>query len=271
MAIRVGVNILQSCPVKHAIPKWCTGRKWHIPMASNRKKSRRRIWLTKWDKVKAHDTLIDWCTGRERPLNCMTVISARWQSNMSSQRLRKWYISDGKLWRDIEWAIELLYNSVRTGSQWVGEQTSWSKRCGKESHHPVEGAFGIPIELETRWWQDAVEEAHTQQRGLPGLQLSSPGERERHNADGHKSGGSIYCSLCSVSNSLSHANLAIKWEVYFLKKSSLVFIYFICVYKPIYYVSIQHSILVTDYLAKIGIKIVPQPPYCPDLAPCDFW
>ena len=74
-------------PAKHAIPKWCTGRKWHIPMASNRKKSRWRIWLTKWDKVKAHDTLIDWCTGREWPLNCMTFISAWWRSNMPFQRL----------------------------------------------------------------------------------------------------------------------------------------------------------------------------------------
>ena len=33
---------------------------------------------------------------------------------------------------------------------------------------------------------------------------------------------------------------------------------------------IHNSILVTDYLSKIGIKIVPQPPYSPDLAPCDF-
>ena len=30
------------------------------------------------------------------------------------------------------------------------------------------------------------------------------------------------------------------------------------------------NILVTDYLTKIGIKTVPQPPYSPDLAPCDF-
>ena len=35
----------------------------------------------------------------------------------------------------------------------------------------------------------------------------------------------------------------------------------------------QHSspILVTDYLTKMGIKTVPQPPYSRDLAPCDFW
>ena len=78
--------ILTFDPGKHAISKWCTRRKWHIPMASNRKKSRRRIWLTKWDKVKAHDTLIDWCTGREWPVNCMTVISAWWRSNMPFQR-----------------------------------------------------------------------------------------------------------------------------------------------------------------------------------------
>ena len=28
---------------KNAIPRWCTGRKWHIPMASNRKRSCMRI------------------------------------------------------------------------------------------------------------------------------------------------------------------------------------------------------------------------------------
>ncbi len=33
---------------------------------------------------------------------------------------------------------------------------------------------------------------------------------------------------------------------------------------------VHNSILVTDYLTKMGIKTVPQHPYCPDLAPCDF-
>ena len=33
---------------------------------------------------------------------------------------------------------------------------------------------------------------------------------------------------------------------------------------------VHNSILVTDYLTKMGIKIVPQPSYSPDLAPCDF-
>ena len=29
--------------------------------------------------------------------------------------------------------------------------------------------------------------------------------------------------------------------------------------------------MVTDYLTKMGINTVPQPPYSPDLALCDFW
>ena len=33
---------------------------------------------------------------------------------------------------------------------------------------------------------------------------------------------------------------------------------------------VHNSILVTDYLSKMGIKTVPQPPYGLDLAPCDF-
>ena len=33
---------------------------------------------------------------------------------------------------------------------------------------------------------------------------------------------------------------------------------------------VHNSILVTDYLTKMGIKTVPQPPYSPDLAPWDF-
>ena len=35
--------------------------------------------------------------------------------------------------------------------------------------------------------------------------------------------------------------------------------------------SVHNSILVTDYLIKMGIKTVRQPPYSPDLVPCDFW
>ena len=33
----------------------------------------------------------------------------------------------------------------------------------------------------------------------------------------------------------------------------------------------HQSILVTDYLTKMGTKTAPQPPYSPDFAPCVFW
>ena len=58
---------------------------------SYERESRRRAWLMKWDKVKkSHSTLIDWCTRREWPVNCMTVISTWWRSNMPFQRLSGW-------------------------------------------------------------------------------------------------------------------------------------------------------------------------------------
>ena len=34
---------------------------------------------------------------------------------------------------------------------------------------------------------------------------------------------------------------------------------------------VHNSIFVTDYLIKIGIETVRHPPYCPDVAPGDFW
>ena len=34
---------------------------------------------------------------------------------------------------------------------------------------------------------------------------------------------------------------------------------------------VHNSILVTDYLTKMGIKTVPHPPYSSDLASCDLW
>ena len=36
-------------------------------------------------------------------------------------------------------------------------------------------------------------------------------------------------------------------------------------------ISVHNSILITDYLTKMGIKAVRPPPYSSDLAPCDFW
>ena len=58
------------------------------------RKSRRRKFADEMGrgKEKSHYTLIDWRTGREWPLNCMTVISARWRLHRPFQRKRKWHI-----------------------------------------------------------------------------------------------------------------------------------------------------------------------------------
>ena len=38
-----------------------------------------------------------------------------------------------------------------------------------------------------------------------------------------------------------------------------------------YNAPVHNSIIVADYLTEMGIKTVPQTPYSPDLALCDFW
>ena len=95
----------------------------------------------------------------------------------------------------IEWAMELLYNSLKTGSQLVWS-TVWRPdplvtRCGRDSQHPEEWALRPPVE--------------------------QPGERERHNADGYKSGGQYVAVLFALQLPLTHATFKIKCEVYFSK------------------------------------------------------
>ena len=89
------------------------------------KKSRRRACLTIWDKVK-----FPWYTHRlmhQRRVTCelhnsyfrlMTIKHA-------IPRMAEMTYPGGQSWGDIEWAIELLYNLVKTGSQSVGDQMSW--------------------------------------------------------------------------------------------------------------------------------------------------
>ena len=53
--------------------------------------------------------------------------------------------------------------------------------------------------------------------GPPGPRLSSPGERERNAVMAIRVRVTML-QFCSVSNSLSHTTLSIKWEVYFSKE-----------------------------------------------------
>ena len=50
---------------KNAIPRWYTGMKWHIPMASNRKRSRGQIKAYDMGQGEGPIVPLQWCTGRE--------------------------------------------------------------------------------------------------------------------------------------------------------------------------------------------------------------
>ncbi len=173
--------------------------------------SRRRAWLTIWDKVKSHGTLIDWCTGREWPMPCMTVISVWWRSNMLFQRL------SGRL------------------NYYI---TRWRQEVSQ---------FGV----RRVWWQDAEEKASIQQRpGSPGLRASGWAtlENEKDTTLMAIRVGVNMLQFCSVTNSLSHTpTFQLKWEVYFFKEVFARLYYCvnmysacICVYMHIYYGIIQH-------------------------------
>ena len=198
---------------------------------SYEKKSRRRDWLTIWDKVKSHGTFIDWWTGREWPVNCMTVISAWWRSNMPFQGL----------------SGPLNYNITRSRQ----EVESWRSdeletRCGRESHHPAEGAFGTPDWV----WRPVGEKMLGWEYVPERLGPLAPGWAAQENENDtwrcpERLGKSLCCSLCLVSNSLSHTNL---YNKYIFFKEVFARLYYcvnmycacICVYMHIYHVAKQY-------------------------------
>ena len=97
---------------------------------SYEKKSRRRTWLTIWDKVKSYGTGKNWCTGRGWPVNCMTVISAWWRSNMPFQRLSgrlnyyitRWEQEVSEL--EIRWVRDKMRSRKPSSSRELGPRAS---------------------------------------------------------------------------------------------------------------------------------------------------
>ena len=78
---------------------------------------------------------------------------------------------------------------------------------------------GNSISLEIRWVGEKMLDWGTcpRETGSPGLRLSSSRERERNAVIANRVGVNML-QFCSVSNSLSHTTLSIKWEVYFSKE-----------------------------------------------------
>ena len=100
-------------------------------------------------------------------------------------------------------------------------------RCGRESHHPAEGALWTPdwVGDQTSRKQDVVERTALSRKLGPRASGWAALENEKDTTLMAITVGVNILQFCSVCNSLSHATFQIKWEVHiFLKKSSLVFI-----------------------------------------------
>ena len=143
---------------------------------------RGRTWLTVWDRVKISrytHRLMDpkgvTCELHDSYFRLMTIKHVIPKTAEVTH-------SDGQSGGDIEWAIELLYNSVKTGNKLVW-RPAWRPdplvtRCGRENSTQREG-----------------------------LRLSSPGERERHMA---MSGGAGEVNMLQRFT-VGHSN---KWYVH---------------------------------------------------------
>ena len=173
----------------------------HSDGSYKRKSRGRKLADERGRAKKSHDTLIDWHTGREWPLNCMRVISAWWRLNMRFQRLSgrssgRWtiiYISQDR--SQDSWSSSTVGDGV-IGGTWKGKPHTaegalgnpdgfWGPeklliRCSKESQHPAEMTPGPPVEHQEN------EKDTTLTAIRVGVKINS---------------------FCSVFNSLSHANL----------------------------------------------------------------
>ena len=75
---------------------------------------------------KYHRPVTKWCTGREWPVNCMTVISARWRLNLPFQRRRSCIFH----WRGRAWLT--IWDSGKI--PWYSHRLMHQKRVTCELH-----------------------------------------------------------------------------------------------------------------------------------------
>ena len=132
---------------------------------------RGQAWLTIWDRVKIpqyshrlmHRKRVT-CELHGSYFSLMTIKHAIAKTAEVTH-------CDGQLLGDIEWAIKLLYDAVKTGSQLVWRSKSWRQDVVEKASTQQKGPSGPPIEfLETRpiWREDAVEKNSTRQKGPSG-------------------------------------------------------------------------------------------------------
>ena len=136
--------------------RWCTGRKGHILVAVMRGNRVGGNWLMKWDELKKFPWYItEWCTGREWPGNCITVISSWWRFKHSISK--------------IEWASNDYITQLSSTSQlnWVPVPVEFN----------AQGASGVASRVPDSWRRDVVGKT-TPDRGGPREPRWSLGFRE---------------------------------------------------------------------------------------------
>ena len=106
---------------------------------------------------KSHDTLIEWRTGREWPLKCMTVISTWWRLNIRFQRSSgsRTIIKLSRVrrasWVEDSWSYRRdVVGKATSGRKGLWALMSWGPekmliRCRKESHHTAEWPLGLRL------------------------------------------------------------------------------------------------------------------------------
>ena len=92
--------------------------------------------------LKSHSTVKNWCTGRGWPLNCMTVISAWWRSNMPFQGRWKWYIPMASNREILSGRLKYYITRWRQEVGQFLEPSQLETRCDRGSQHPAEWAPG---------------------------------------------------------------------------------------------------------------------------------
>ena len=114
------------------------------------------LWyFIKLAKIILRGDVVYWPTTRldcqNRKCTCVNNRYIRSRNNQDIIALTVDGLNECNLWRPQEEGdVELLYNSVKTGSQLVWRPDPLVTRCGRESQHPAEWAPRLPVEQPRR-------------------------------------------------------------------------------------------------------------------------
>ena len=185
-------------PAKNAIPRWCTGRRWYILMALMRGNRVGGNWQMKWDELKK----FPWYT--HRLMHRKRVTSELYDSYFRLMTIKHILISK------IEWAsndnITQLSSTSEfsSGASWIEDRTELVFQASWRRNVVGKATPGRGRPREPRWSLGTWEADHPAEWApRPPVEHQ---KNEKTQCDGYKFGVKKF-QLCSVSNSLSHANL----------------------------------------------------------------